>query len=436
MMLAMPIGDAMPESAKEMLTDEDLAILKLESPTVAGHTCKVLTVERPMGSAPLDIVRLRSSIDSRLALEPRMRQRLSDPSAVARLAWVDADDFDVRDHVIHYDVGRPAGRERMLDIVAELMTTRLDRSRPLWSVHLVELERDRRALVCLIHHCMADGMTAMRLASQVIWDSTGPTLAPDLRAHPAPVGAGNGKLSVRHCVTRELMPAASETPLDRHPTDERRVAVAAASLSELKRIGKQADGATVNDVVLCAVAGGLRSWLEYHGGSLAGVRVKVPVSLHDHDEHSDALGNHDSFMVIDVGTDEPEPAPRLAAISAQTRERKTMHDAQTLDHVFSDIRRISGVASSAISKWSGNPHVFTINVSNVPGPRAPIAVQGGPVSEMFTLAEIGNRHALRVAVVSLADEITFGLCADAAAVGDVDRIAAAIEADLGVLSAA
>ena len=127
---------------------------------------------------------------------------------------------------------------------------------------------------------------------------------------------------MRRCVTRELMPKAHDTPLDRHPTSERTVAVAAASLTELKQAGKRRGG-TVNDVVLCAVAGGLRSWLEYHDGPLEGVTVKVPVSLHDHDERSGALGNHDSFMVIDVGTDEPDPLRRLETIAAQTRDRKT-----------------------------------------------------------------------------------------------------------------
>ena len=120
-------------------------------------------------------------------------------------------------------------------IVAELMSGRLDRSRPLWAYHLVELERGRHALVGLIHHCMADGMTAMRLASKVLWDEqAGLRLAAKTgsstgTAHAEDPGHQQ-RVSMRRCVTRELMPKAHDTPLDRHPTNERTVAVALASL--------------------------------------------------------------------------------------------------------------------------------------------------------------------------------------------------------------
>jgi diacylglycerol O-acyltransferase len=101
--------------------------------------------------------------------------------------------------------------------------------------------------------------------------------------------------------------------------------------------------------------------------------------------------------------------------------------------LFRELRQVSKLAASALFAWSVSPHVFTINVSNVPGPRVPIAVMGGRVSDLFTLAEIADRHALRVAVISLADELSFGLCADAEAVEDPEMILAGIEADLAVL---
>jgi hypothetical protein len=231
------------------------------------------------------------------------------------------------------------------------------------------------------------------------------------------------------------MPKAADTPFDRHPSARRRVATTRASLAELKRIGKEVgDGATVNDLVLCAVAGGLRRWLERRGGPLRGIRVKVPVSLHDQHEESGELGNRDSFMVVDVGADEPDSAVRLRRITSQTREMKKQHDAQSLDRLFQELRHASSLASQVLSSWSANPHVFTINVSNVPGPRVPVAVMDGAVHELFTLAEIANRHALRVAVISLGDELSFGLCADAVAVEAPETIAAGIEAELAALS--
>jgi len=257
---------------------------------------------------------------------------------------------------------------------------------------------------------------------------------PETPLHRAPPVAA--PVNLRGWVCRELMPSAPDTPLDRHPSLGRRVAATRASVTALKRIGTHFGGAaTLNDVVLCLVAGGLRRWLERHGGSLHGVRIKVPVSLHDHGERSNELGNHDSFFVVDVGVDEPDPAVRLRRIAAQTRERKERHDARSLDALFRELRQVSKLAARTLSAWSMSPRVFTINVSNVPGPRMPIAVMGRPVREFFALAEIADRHALRVAVISLADELSFGLCADRAAVEDPETIAAGIDAELAALAA-
>jgi diacylglycerol O-acyltransferase len=398
------------------LAPEDLAILRLESPTIAGHTCKVLTVNPAPGIGRLTVETLCEHLASRLPRIPRMTARLSDDSE--QPAWVPDPRFDVRNHVRHWAQARPATRAELLDAVAALMTTRLDRSRPLWSMH----------------HCMVDGASAVRALSAVLWDPVAPASTPPLPALATAPAAT--PFDLRGAVRRELIPKATDTPLDRHPSPLRRVAATRASLGALKHIGKTVGGgATVNDVVLCAVAGGLRRWLEHHGGPLRGIRVQVPVSLHDAHERSDDLGNHDSFMVVDVGTDEPEPATRLRVIASRTRELKTRHDAQSLDHLFQELRRVSGVAAQALASWAASPHVFAVNVSNVPGPATPVAVIGGAVLDLWALAEIADRHALRVAAISLADELSFGLCADAIAVADPETIAAGIEADLQTLGA-
>jgi Wax ester synthase/diacylglycerol acyltransferase catalytic domain/WS/DGAT C-terminal domain len=418
----------------EPLGPEDVAILRLESVRIAGHTCKVMTVDAaPGGRIGLDA--LRAHVSARLPRVPRMTERLSDDAQ--RPAWVPAERFDVADHVVAWPETRPATRAELFGIVAELMTGRLDRTRPLWSIHVVHLEGERAALVLRLHHCMADGTASMRLCSEVLWDPVAaPADAPaDRPPAPPPAPAAPG-LHLRACVRRELLPSGTDTPLDRHPSPGRRVAATRASLAALRRVGHEVGGgATVNDVVLCVVAGGLRRWLERHGGPLHGIRVKVPVSLHDHHERSNEMGNHDSFLVVDAGADEPDPAARLRAIATETRERKGQHDAESLDRVFADLRRFSERAARALAAWTASPRVFTVNVSNVPGPRMPVAVMSGPVSDLFSLGEIADRHALRVSAMSLGDELSFGLCADALAVDDPGTIAEGIDADLAALGA-
>lgn len=427
---ALRAQNASVESLPDTLGPEDVAILRLESPTIAGHCAKVVTVDPIPGIGRLTVEALQDHVNARLGRIPRMTERLSDDGRRPR--WVPDRDFDVRNHVRRWEQTQPATRAELLEAAAALMTTRLERSRPLWSMHLIELEDDRATVVALLHHCMADGATAIRALSTVLWDPIGSTRLPP--PHPPPTLPAGAPFDLRGFIRRELMPNAKDTPLDRHPSPRRRVAVMRASLPALKELGKSVgDGATVNDAVLCVVAGGLRRWLERRGGPLGHLRVKVPVSLHDAHEHSDDLGNHDSFMLVDIGTEEPDPATRLRAIAARTRELKRRHDAQSLDHLFRDLRRVSGLASEALASWTASPRVFAVNVSNVPGPRTPVAVMGGPVRDLWALAEIADRHALRVAAVSLADALGIGLCADAVAIADPETIVAGMEADLAQL---
>lgn len=82
-----------------------------------------------------------------------------------------------------------------------------------------------------------------------------------------------------------------------------------------------------------------------------------------------------------------------------------------------------------------HPRSFALNVSNLPGPRHPVAVLGVLVHAMFTLAEIGEHHALRIAVVSLANTLNFGLVADPTLLADVDHLASGIQAEAAALTA-
>jgi diacylglycerol O-acyltransferase len=415
------------------LTREDLAILALENELVAGHACKVLRLDGAM-----DIERLRSAIAGRLQAAPRLSLRLGEVDG--QPWWIFDPGIDVAEHVVE---APPANDEPgFLAAVAGIFTQHLDRSRPLWRIDLIPLPADGGcALTWRIHHALADGMTAMRIARAVLLDeeSTLQPAAPanQKRASPAAKPRSHRSLGGLMSAAREAPQPWLRSPFDGHIGARRSVAMTTLELRQIRSVARAVDGATVNDVVLALVAGGLRRWIETRHGRLGAVRVKIPVSLHDVLQEPAGKpdpGNRDSFFCLDLPLGSADPLDRLAAICSATKVRKQEHDAQHLDALMRHLGRTPRLSHFA-ERVLAHPRSFALNVSNVPGPRRPVRVLGTPVSAMYTLAEIREHHALRVAVVSLADTLNFGFVADPTILPDVDRLADDVHAEASVLTA-
>jgi WS/DGAT/MGAT family acyltransferase len=363
---------------------------------------------------------------------------------LAAPVWADDAHFDIANHVLPLEGRRPIDTDDLPELVAALMRGRLDRSRPLWSLHVAELNDGGAALIWRIHHCMADGTAALRLGARLLWDSEQDTTdviaATDWNPRPIPgrwqlfiagardrlrmlarsrppvlrVPVEGGPKRVIATIRRELSLGKSRSPFDvEWLSTERAVAFASASLSELKRIGRDVgNGATVNDVLLALIAGGLRYWMAVEGRPSISLKAMVPVSLHDDDQ----LANRDSFFFVELPLAEADAAKRLRLIHDATSLRKSHHDARALDAVFGGRSRVPIPMERFLERRAEDPRVAALCVSNVPGPRAPIFVAGAPVRELYSVAEIGERHALRVSALSLAGILSVGFCAEPTAV--------------------
>ena len=400
----------------ERLGAEDARILALERGNVRGHTCKLLVVD-----GAHDVGAVRREVEARIGAVPRLRQRLVEEP----LSLVDDDGFRLERHV--RDGGGAADDHQLRAALGRLMAEKLDRDRPLWAIDVIALDGPRTALVWRIHHAIADGTVAMRMARALLFQGPAPAARPPRRAsgHAAHLPS---------VLRRELARKAAPSALDRPAGPHREMAFVESGLEELKAIAHGAPvRATVNDVVLAAVAGGLRRWLGEAGAEHAAMRVKVPVSLHTSDEEDGA--NRDSFMCVDLPLTGDDPVARLVAVTRETRERKTLHDAQTLATFFADLSHFSRSLERYAEHWAMSPRVFTLNVSNVPGPAEPQRVLGSQLLHLYSFAEIAHHHALRIAVASAGGRIAFGLCADADAVPGIDVIAAGIADEIGALHA-
>ena len=365
----MDLVDAVPLSA------EDEAILRLESDTVVGHTCKVVRVARDLP----DVDALRDRVASRLASVPELTRRLVRTDA--GLLWGPDEEFDLARHV-----GAPAPEAApgtgLPDAVAGLFAQRLDRAHPLWRLDVVGGEDGGGALVWRVHHALADGTTMMRFARALLWDPA-----------PAAEDAGRGTRQHRDApgddarrrrhlagfFHREFARSLAVSPFDGQIGPRREVAFASTGLDDLRRVAKDLAGATLNDAVLTTVAGGLRRWIEVHHGRLGVLRVKVPVSLHH--EGADA-GNRDSFFNVGVPLDEPDPVPRLRATREATSERKTADDAATMDRLLRTLRerleRPGAAASGERAGRSGDRAVLDRRDRRAPRPAGRGDLAGRP----------------------------------------------------------
>jgi WS/DGAT/MGAT family acyltransferase len=443
----------MGRATREPLSQDDAQILRLESSVIKGHTGKVLVIAPGSDGRALSVERLRDQVGERMAAFPRLSQRVRQPR-LGRPAWAEAPEVDLAWHLAEPDRADPLADEELRRAVGDLLSERLDHTRPLWRLDALPLTGERMALVGRIHHAMADGVSAIRLIAGLLWDPDGgpapakshpaekapvavPPAVPARPAPSTPAEAREARILVRlpAALWRELRPG-RDTKLDQHIGPAREVAWTSFPLERLKRIEHGAgEGTTVNDVVLAVVAGGLRRWLPQAGGIADDLRVQCPVCLHAREEEAGQLGNRDSFMNLDLPISEADPAARLRLINTETSERKLDHDADALYAFFHALGRFRPLYRG-VTRITSGPREFALSVSNVPGPRQRPLILGHAVEQFSSFAEPADRHALRISIVSLGGELAFGLCSDPEAISGLDGLRGALAESIGELEGA
>ncbi len=264
----------------------------------------------PGGGAPA-IEEVCANLAARLDQLPRYSQRLSSPrtGGLAWPRWVDDDHFRIRDHITHVALPAPGGQAELSEWAADFYSHRLDRTRPLWEMALIEgLAGGRWAIAHKTHHCLVDGVGSVDVAYLLLDSEPNPPerplappvppgddslLRPLLPSPPQPIanaaGAGarvaragaHAALHPREALERSRALAeliihdevvgAPHTSLGVRIGSTRRFAVVSCTLIELKAI-RQELGGSINDVVLAACTAGLRRLLLERGEEPASAR--------------------------------------------------------------------------------------------------------------------------------------------------------------------
>jgi len=194
-------------------------------------------------------------------------------------------------------------------------------------------------------------------------------------------------------------------------------------LGDLRAV-KRRYGATVNDVMLAAVAGAVRAFLIRRGEQPIALKAMVPVSVRSPD---DVLGNHISFVFADLPCDEPNPLCRLHRVQATMNQRKQDGEPEGADLALKLAAHTPVPVQQTLSRLIASPRTFNLVVSNIPGPTTPLYMLGCPLRATYPVVPLADRHALSVGMTTVRDLACFGVYADRETVPDADMLARDID---------
>lgn len=434
------------------LSSFDANFLYLESPTSHMHVGSLAIFDPSTAEGAWGVERVRDIYTDRIHLVPQFRRRLAEvPLQLDHPHWVDDPEFDLGWHIRHIAVPAPGGPDELAALAGELMSTQLDRSRPLWEVWVIDgVTGGRFAVLTKAHHAAMDGMAGVRMVSSM-FDLTpevepappAPPWAPDrvpgdlemlaraagsmavqpLRTVRA-IRRGTHALRMRRRIIQEegrgslaeTLPAGAPNVSFSAPlTPERSFAFRTLSLTKAKAV-KNATGTTVNDVILATCGGGLARYLEARGERVDGSLVAmVPMSVRG-DDAAAADANKLMNMFIRLGTDLPDPRDRLASIAEQTASGK----AQLRGGEGDPVRELSDFAPATLTahmfRFIASHHLaervtplFNLTMSNLAGSPTPLFLGGALLVANYPLAPIYDGNGLNITVLSYLDQLDVGI---------------------------
>lgn len=415
-------------------------------------------------------------VASQLERLPMYRKRVRTvPLGLGRPVLVDDPEFDVAYHVRRTLVTAPYDANALWTVMGELMSSPLDRSRPLWQLFVVEgLGDGRWALIMKVHHALIDGVAGIGVLGALLSDRSEaapieastwrPSAEPapreliadafaglrtdaarwahELRsagahprealAHTREIGAGLYEF-VRRIIARKTSSLQGEV------RSRRRYASVRVQLDDVRRIRSELH-CTVNDVILTLLSGGYRAMLERRGDDLRRVRLRslVPVSVRVTDAHG-MDGNRISAVFCELPVMIEDARERLDAVAQRMRQAKASHmiEAGVWFTEVCDLAPpflVRAISRAVVRGMHWVPqNTFSTVTTNVPGPQFPLYFRGRRMLSWSPYVPITQGARMGSAVLSYDGALEFGITADYESVEELELFTRALEADLAAL---
>lgn len=437
------------------LNGMDAMLLYTETPSLHTHTLKVGIIDATDFHGQFTFEVVRQTFERRLHLLDPLRFKLVDiPWRLHHPMWLENCEVDLDYHLRRVRVPQPGGRRELDQVMGEIASTPLDRSRPLWEFYFAEgLSDDRFALIGKVHHVLADGVASANLLALLMdlkepagdepsdYDRCAPPTRAELlraagRDHMRQVAAlprlvadatrGISRVR-RRSRDRGEHPDLAEnfkappTFLNHVVSPVRTFATAVLSLAEVKETAKQL-GVTFNDMVLAIAAGGLRELLlRYDGRSDRPIIASVPVST---DRSPNRIsGNEISGLSVSLPVHVDDPLEQVLLVSVSTTIAKEDHDLLGPRLQGQMMAYLPPPLTPALFRWSSKRaaqnRAMNVAVSNVPGPRERGTIGGAPVTEIYSVGILSAGAAVNITVWSYADQVDISVLSDDRTFDDV-----------------
>ena len=452
----------------EPMASVDAAWLHMENPTNLMVVTGLMLFDEP-----LEFERLKATLKQRLLRFERFRQRVVEPAlSLGGPRWETDPNFDISAHVHHLALPAPGDQAALQNLVSDIMSTPLDFSKPLWHYYLIEGYGRGCAVLARLHHCIADGIAL----GQVLLEMTDPCPEPPAPAQPStaphardPLAQLFGPITAAvdttlHVADALLHEGAELLSRPEHALELAKLGVdGAAALGKLLLIGPDSPtlfkgqlgvskraawstpialqdvkaigritGTTINDVLLTAVAGALRRYLQGRGQPVEGIGIRalVPVNLRPPDAPLQ-LGNRFGLVFADLPIGVADSFERLLCFKQQMAAIKDSPEAVIAFGILTAVGLVpSGIEHLVVELFGSKA---TAIMSNVPGPREPLYVAGKRLRHIMFWVPQSGCLGLGVSILSYAGEVCVGITTDAGLAPDPEAIVAAFQAEFDEL---
>jgi len=422
-----------------------------------------------------EVERLSRGAEAAVALVPRLHQRvLEAPFGLGLPEWIDDPHMDLGYHLRHVALPAPGTRRHLLELVAKLIATPLDRERPLWESYWIDgLDDGRAAYLIKMHHSVVDGVGSLAILNAItqagpdddvlsvqgagrraaagepgLLDRLGRLAVDQVRAAAELARSGIdtvGRLvreprnaladldrtarGLRGMADDLLQPAVVD-PLARASAGlSRRLDVAELPLERLRKI-KAPLGVTINDVVLTAFAGALGSYHRERHAGVERLNCMVPMNLRTRSER-DGLGNRVGVFNVRLPIGEQRTDARLRDIVAQTRAAKE----DQRGAAYPALAGVLPLVPTPAYRWFARQSLGKVNVvcTNVPGVPERRFMAGAAVEAIYPFASPVEGTPVILALLSYAGTLHLGLDSDPEAVPDPEHLTELIEQEIVVM---